>query len=165
MPRKEVPHGSQPLICFLRIKRSSSGLSREALSWVRIPERVSSEGSHDSSEFGGPRWYVTGRAPEGHSVTTEGDTIVTSKLASAPKPCVCLPTTSRHSPNARYHHPHLEPQRRADLSPEADQTELSSPPFDSISSVRFSPFNSAHLLASSWDAVSSSCRIPDRTPN
>jgi len=36
---------------------------------------------------------------------------------------------------------------------EAEQTELSSPPFDSISSVRFSPFGSTHLLVSSWDAT------------
>jgi len=47
--------------------------------------------------------------------------------------------------------------KRTDPNHEAEQTELSSPPFDSISSVRFSPFNSVHLLVSSWDAVSSPC--------
>ncbi|KAJ8463545.1 hypothetical protein ONZ51_g10188 [Trametes cubensis] len=35
----------------------------------------------------------------------------------------------------------------------ADQIELASPPFDSVSSVRFSPTNPTHLLASSWDTV------------
>ena len=35
----------------------------------------------------------------------------------------------------------------------ADQIELASPPFDSVSSVRFSPTNPSHLLASSWDTV------------
>ncbi|KAJ3488280.1 hypothetical protein NLI96_g2945 [Meripilus lineatus] len=32
-----------------------------------------------------------------------------------------------------------------------DHVQLSSPPFDSISSVRFSPTNRSHLLVSSWD--------------
>ncbi|CAL1698912.1 unnamed protein product [Somion occarium] len=35
----------------------------------------------------------------------------------------------------------------------ADQIELSSPPFDSISLVRFSPTNPSHLLVSSWDTT------------
>ncbi|RDX42913.1 WD40 repeat-like protein [Polyporus arcularius HHB13444] len=35
----------------------------------------------------------------------------------------------------------------------SDQIELASPPFDSVSSVRFSPTNPSHLLASSWDAT------------
>ena len=34
-----------------------------------------------------------------------------------------------------------------------DQTELSSPPFDSVSQVRFSITNPDHLLVSAWDAV------------
>ncbi|THH13001.1 hypothetical protein EW146_g7170 [Bondarzewia mesenterica] len=34
-----------------------------------------------------------------------------------------------------------------------DQIELSSPPFDSVSSVRFSPSNPNHLLVSSWDTT------------
>lgn len=45
-------------------------------------------------------------------------------------------------------------RKKTDSVNEAEQTELSSPPFDSISSTQFSPFNSAHLLVSSWDAVS-----------
>ena len=36
----------------------------------------------------------------------------------------------------------------------SDQFELASPPFDSVSSVRFSPTNPSHLLVSSWDTVS-----------
>ena len=55
--------------------------------------------------------------------------------------------------------------KRTDPSHEAEQTELSSPPFDSISSVRFSPFNSAHLLTSSWDTVSSLCREAGQASN
>ena len=35
----------------------------------------------------------------------------------------------------------------------ADQIELASPPFDSVSGVRFSPTNPSHLLVSSWDTV------------
>ncbi|KAI0063749.1 WD40 repeat-like protein [Artomyces pyxidatus] len=35
----------------------------------------------------------------------------------------------------------------------SDQLELASPPFDSISSVRFSPTNAHQLLVSSWDAT------------
>ncbi|KAI0728531.1 WD40 repeat-like protein [Fomitopsis betulina] len=35
----------------------------------------------------------------------------------------------------------------------SEQTELSSPPFDSVSSVRFSPTNPANLLVSSWDTT------------
>ena len=35
-----------------------------------------------------------------------------------------------------------------------DQIELSSPPFDSVSTVRFSPSNPSQLLVSSWDTVS-----------
>ena len=35
-----------------------------------------------------------------------------------------------------------------------DQIELASPPFDSVSGVRFSPTNPSHLLVSSWDTVS-----------
>ncbi|EJD08042.1 WD40 repeat-like protein [Fomitiporia mediterranea MF3/22] len=34
-----------------------------------------------------------------------------------------------------------------------DQYELSSPPFDSISTVKFSPSNPSHLLVSSWDTT------------
>ncbi|OCH94014.1 WD40 repeat-like protein [Obba rivulosa] len=34
-----------------------------------------------------------------------------------------------------------------------NQVELSSPPFDSVSSVRFSPTNPSHLLVSSWDTT------------
>ncbi|TDL25339.1 WD40 repeat-like protein [Rickenella mellea] len=34
-----------------------------------------------------------------------------------------------------------------------DQFEINSPPFDSISSVRFSPTSSDHLLVSSWDTT------------
>ena len=36
----------------------------------------------------------------------------------------------------------------------SDQIQISSPPFDSISTVRFSPTNRSHLLVSSWDTVS-----------
>ena len=46
---------------------------------------------------------------------------------------------------------------------EAEQTELSSPPFDTVSSIRFSPLDSAHLLVSSWDAVSSPSDKTDQT--
>lgn len=35
----------------------------------------------------------------------------------------------------------------------SDQSELASPPFDSVSSVRFSPKNPSHLLVSSWDTT------------
>ncbi|KAI0685726.1 WD40 repeat-like protein [Cytidiella melzeri] len=35
----------------------------------------------------------------------------------------------------------------------SDQIELSSPPFDSVSSVRFSPSNPAQLLVSAWDTT------------
>ncbi|KAH9848762.1 WD40 repeat-like protein [Lenzites betulinus] len=35
----------------------------------------------------------------------------------------------------------------------SDQIELASPPFDSVSSVRFSPSNPDHLLVSSWDTT------------
>ncbi|KAA1475065.1 WD40 repeat-like protein [Dentipellis sp. KUC8613] len=35
----------------------------------------------------------------------------------------------------------------------ADQIELTSPPLDSVSSLRFSPSNPNHLLASSWDTT------------
>lgn len=42
---------------------------------------------------------------------------------------------------------------KALLKTRADQ-ELSSPPFDSVSQVRFSPTNPSHLLVSSWDTVS-----------
>ncbi|KAI0779210.1 WD40 repeat-like protein [Irpex lacteus] len=35
----------------------------------------------------------------------------------------------------------------------AEQIELSSPPFDSVSTVRFSPSNPAHLLVSAWDTT------------
>ncbi|KAI0935053.1 hypothetical protein AcW1_009357 [Taiwanofungus camphoratus] len=35
----------------------------------------------------------------------------------------------------------------------AEQIELASPPFDSVSSVRFSPSNPSHLLVSSWDTT------------
>lgn len=35
----------------------------------------------------------------------------------------------------------------------SDQIELASPPFDSVSSVRFSPTNPSHLLVSSWDTT------------
>ncbi|KAH8103147.1 WD40 repeat-like protein [Cristinia sonorae] len=35
----------------------------------------------------------------------------------------------------------------------AEQIELSSPPFDSVSTVRFSPTNPSHLLVSSWDTT------------
>ncbi|KAH7929920.1 WD40 repeat-like protein [Leucogyrophana mollusca] len=35
----------------------------------------------------------------------------------------------------------------------ADQTELSSPPFDSVSQVRFSPTNPDQLLVSAWDTT------------
>ncbi|KAI0741991.1 WD40 repeat-like protein [Daedaleopsis nitida] len=35
----------------------------------------------------------------------------------------------------------------------SDQSELASPPFDSVSSVRFSPTNPSHLLVSSWDTT------------
>ena len=34
-----------------------------------------------------------------------------------------------------------------------EQIELSSAPFDGISSVRFSPSNPSHLLVASWDTV------------
>ncbi|KAI6141294.1 WD40 repeat-like protein [Pisolithus tinctorius] len=34
-----------------------------------------------------------------------------------------------------------------------DQTEISSPPFDSVSQVRFSPTNPDHLLVSAWDTT------------
>jgi hypothetical protein len=98
---------------------------------------------------------------EGHAVVAECDTIVTPKSSTSHSP----QTTSRDSHNARYHHPHPELQKGTDLSPEAEQTELSSPPFDGISSLRFSPFNSAHLLVSSWDAVSSLYRRADKTSN
>ncbi|EGO04069.1 hypothetical protein SERLA73DRAFT_130698 [Serpula lacrymans var. lacrymans S7.3] len=35
----------------------------------------------------------------------------------------------------------------------SEQVELSSPPFDSVSSVRFSPTNPDHLLVSAWDTT------------
>ncbi|KAI6000395.1 WD40 repeat-like protein [Pisolithus orientalis] len=35
----------------------------------------------------------------------------------------------------------------------SDQTEISSPPFDSVSQVRFSPTNPDHLLVSAWDTT------------
>ncbi|EIW54728.1 WD40 repeat-like protein [Trametes versicolor FP-101664 SS1] len=35
----------------------------------------------------------------------------------------------------------------------ADQIELASPPFDSVSAVRFSPSNPDHLITSSWDTT------------
>jgi hypothetical protein len=35
-----------------------------------------------------------------------------------------------------------------------EQIELSSPPFDGISAVRFSPTSPSHLLVASWDTVS-----------
>jgi len=34
-----------------------------------------------------------------------------------------------------------------------DHFELSSPPFDSVAQVRFSPTNPDHLLVTSWDTV------------
>lgn len=36
----------------------------------------------------------------------------------------------------------------------AEQVELSTPPFDGISQVRFSPTDPRHLLVASWDTVS-----------
>ena len=35
-----------------------------------------------------------------------------------------------------------------------EQIELTTPPFDGISQVRFSPTNPSHLLVASWDTVS-----------
>jgi len=83
----------------------------------------------------------------------EGNATVTSLQ---PPETLCLPSV---------HKPKVSPckvflistylRKKTDSVNEAEQTELSSPPFDSISSTQFSPFNSAHLLVSSWDAVSS----------
>jgi hypothetical protein len=39
------------------------------------------------------------------------------------------------------------------ISRMTDQIALANPPFDSISSVRFSPANPDHLLVTAWDGV------------
>ncbi|KAI0314215.1 WD40 repeat-like protein [Amylostereum chailletii] len=44
-------------------------------------------------------------------------------------------------------------QREHRARPDAVEKELSSPPFDSISTVRYSPTNPDHLLVSSWDTT------------
>lgn len=61
---------------------------------------------------------------------------------SSPKCLVCLPR------------PLYWNESKLHASRTVDQFELASPPFDSVSSVRFSPTNPSHLLVSSWDTVS-----------